>query len=81
MLVDDDESGSDYDKEHDQGHFDGWVRRASPRTQPRRNPMMPADGRATVIDPDGRRTACCWREGLDMGDGLKLVPYFEPGLT
>ena len=45
------------------------------------SPMMPADGRATVIDPDGRRTACCSREGLDMGDEectwLKLVPLLR----
>ena len=57
------------------------VRRASPRTQPRRNPMMPADGRPCDRDRPGRRTACCSRERLDMGDGectwLKLVPLLR----
>ena len=57
------------------------VRRASPRTQPRRDPMMPADGRPCDRDRPGRRTACCSRERLDMGDGectwLKLVPLLR----
>lgn len=42
MLVDDDESGSDYDKEHDQGHFDGG---GPPCEPPHTAPAEPYDAR------------------------------------
>jgi len=49
MLVDDDESGSDYDKEHDQGHFDGG---GPPCKPPHTAPAEPYDARGRPCDRD-----------------------------